>query len=387
MRIGIDQIGFYTPNKYVAMVDLAHARGEDPNKFLIGIGQRQMSVADKTQDAVSMGINATLRYLDQIDKDKVGLLIFGTESSVDQSKSASLFVKSALHLRPEVRTFEVKEACFGLTAALMTARDFVRVHPEQTAIVIGSDIARYGVKTPGEVTQGAGSISLLVKSEPRILSLNDGHSAYSEDINDFWRPNNSAVAKVDGKYSTQVYLDFFKKTFEAYKEQKDWSTRDFSALIYHLPFTKQGLKANRLAIEDQDDVTKERLSETFEASKQLSMRVGNIYTASLYMSLLSLLEKYDLEPNSLIGLFSYGSGAMAEFFSGNVVDGYKEWINPKGDTALLDDRQRLTVEEYEKVFNQALEPVANNQEFTSDEHQGVWYFAGVKNDIRQYRQV
>lgn len=170
MRIGIDQIGFYTPNKYVAMVDLAHARGEDPNKFLIGIGQRQMSVADKTQDAVSMGINATLRYLDQINKDKVGLLIFGTESSVDQSKSASLFVKSALHLRPEVRTFEVKEACFGLTAALMTARDFVRVHPDQTAIVIGSDIARYGVKTPGEVTQGAGSISLLVKSEPRILS-------------------------------------------------------------------------------------------------------------------------------------------------------------------------------------------------------------------------
>lgn len=157
-------------------------------------------------------------------------------------------------------------------------------------------------------------------------------------------------------------------------------------MIYHLPFTKQGLKANRLAIEDQDDVTKERLSETFEASKQLSMRVGNIYTASLYMSLLSLLENYDLEPNSLIGLLSYGSGAMAEFFSGNVVDGYKEWINPKGDAALLDDRQRLTVEEYEKVFNQALEPVANNQEFTSDEHQGVWYFAGVKNDIRQYRQ-
>lgn len=28
MRIGIDQIGFYTPNKYVDMVDLAHARGK-----------------------------------------------------------------------------------------------------------------------------------------------------------------------------------------------------------------------------------------------------------------------------------------------------------------------------------------------------------------------
>ena len=83
-----------------------------------------MSVADPTQDAVSMGINATLRYIDKIDKSKVGLLIFGT-SSVDQSKSGSLFVKSALGLDPTVRAFEVKEACFGLTAGLMIAQDFV----------------------------------------------------------------------------------------------------------------------------------------------------------------------------------------------------------------------------------------------------------------------
>ena len=129
MQVGIDQIGLYTPNKYVDMVDLAHARNEDPNKYLIGIGQTQMSVADSTQDSVSMGINSARRYIDQIDKDKVGLLVLGTESSVDQSKSASLFVKTALQLKPEVRTFEVKEACFGLTAALMIASDYVRVHP------------------------------------------------------------------------------------------------------------------------------------------------------------------------------------------------------------------------------------------------------------------
>ena len=160
MQVGIDQIGLFTPDKYVDMVDLANARKQDPNKFLVGIGQREMSVADITQDAVSMGINATLKFIDKIDKNKVGLLIFGTESSIDQSKSASLFVKTALKLKPEVRTFEVKEACFGLTAALMMARDFVRVHPEQTAIVIGSDIARYGVNTAGEVTQGAGSVAM-----------------------------------------------------------------------------------------------------------------------------------------------------------------------------------------------------------------------------------
>ena len=386
MKVGIDKIGFYTPNKYVDMVDLAHARGDDPNKYLIGIGQKQMAVADQTQDAVSMGINATLRYLDQIDKDKVGLLVFGTESSVDQSKSASLFVKSALHLRPEVRTFEVKEACFGLTAGLMIARDFVRVHPDETAIVIGSDIARYGVATPGEVTQGAGSISVLVKSDPAILTLNDGHSAYSEDINDFWRPNDSKLAMVDGKYSTQVYLQFFENVFNQYKKDRKLETKDFDAIIYHLPFTKQGLKANRLAVEDQDETTKKRLEDSFEASKQLSMEVGNIYTASLYLSLLSLLEKSDLAADSLIGLFSYGSGAMAEFFSGNVVDGYKSQLDPEGDEAMLARRQRLTVKEYEDTFNKALEDPKDGEVLESDEVAGTWYFAGTENHIRQYKQ-
>lgn len=385
MQVGIDKIGLFTPNKYVDMVDLAHAREQDPNKFLIGIGQSEMSVADQTQDAVSMGINATLEYIDRIDKDKVGLLVFGTESSIDQSKSASLFVKTALKLKPEVRTFEVKEACFGLTAALMIARDFVRVHSDQTAIVIGSDIARYGVNTPGEVTQGAGSISMLIKADPSILALNDGHSAYSEDINDFWRPNNSRVAMVEGKYSTQVYLDFFTKTFNDYKKQKDLKTSDFDAITYHMPFTKMALKANRIAVEGQDEETTKRLENSFEAAKQWSRRVGNVYTASLYLSLLSLLENGNLPAGSLVGLFSYGSGAMGEFYSGNLVEGYEKEVDKAKDLAMLDRRKKLSIAEYENVFNTALEDPKDGVVLESDDELGTWYFAGTIGHVRQYK--
>lgn len=121
MTTGIDQIGFYTPDKYLDMVDLAQARGVDPNKYLIGLGQRKMAVAAANQDAVSMSINACLDFWSRIDHDKIGLLVFGTESGVDQSKPAALFVKKALGLAPQVRAFEIKEACFGLTAGLLTA--------------------------------------------------------------------------------------------------------------------------------------------------------------------------------------------------------------------------------------------------------------------------
>ena len=43
MQVGIDKIGLFTPNKYVDMVDLAHARNEDPNKFLIGKSEAKRS--------------------------------------------------------------------------------------------------------------------------------------------------------------------------------------------------------------------------------------------------------------------------------------------------------------------------------------------------------
>lgn len=386
MKIGIDQIGFYTPNKYVDMVDLAHARNQDPNKFLIGIGQNKMAVPTQSQDAVSMGINATEEFIDQVDKDKLGLLIFGTESSVDQSKSASLFVKKALNLPKQIRTFELKEACYGLTAAVLMAKDYVQVHPDKTAIVIGSDIARYGLNTAGEVTQGAGAISMLISADPRILDLEAGSSNYSDDIDDFWRPNNFQTALVDGKYSTQVYLDFFKHTFEAYLEQKDLQVKDFDALIYHLPFTKMGMKALKIALEDQDSDVQLKLKQSFEASAKYSRQVGNIYTASLYMSLLSLLEKGHLLAGQRVGLFSYGSGAMGEFFAGKLVAGYKNQLHMGKHQLMLDSRRKLSIAEYEEIFTKDLGILPENIELTSDEKAGNWYFAGQKGYIRKYLQ-
>ncbi|MDN6028249.1 MAG: hydroxymethylglutaryl-CoA synthase [Lactobacillus sp.] len=386
MNIGIDQIGFFTPNKYLDTVELAKSRGIDPNKVLLGIGQQQMAVADQTQDIVAMGINATLRYWDQVDVSRVGLLIVATESGIDQSKATALFMKQALHLPGAVRAFEVKEACYGLTAAVMIARDYLAAHPNQTALVIGSDIARYGLSSGGEVTQGAGSISLLLSTKPAILALRAEHSNWSDDINDFWRPNESPFAKVDGKYSKEVYLDFFTKTFKAYQAQTGLSGNDFSAIVYHLPFTKMGFKANQLALADLDETSQARLSEHFIASKQLAMRVGNIYTGSLYLSLLSLLEQAALTPQALIGLFSYGSGAIGEFFAGELQAGYDKRLSPATDMAMLDARQHVSVAQYEALFEAAARPPKPDQVLTSDELPGRWYFAGTKHGVRQYRQ-
>ena len=232
------------------------------------------------------------------------------------------------------------------------------------------------------MTQGAGSISLLIKKDPAMLSINPQTSAYSKDINDFWRPTGSATALVDGKYSTQVYLDFFEYTFKNYQKQNNVNISNFKALLYHLPFTKMGLKANNLAIANLAERDAKKLTNEFKNSIELSKQVGNIYTGSLYLGLLSLLVHAELKLNDLIGLFSYGSGAMAEFFTFNIEAGYRnEIIDPY---LILNRRKRLTVAEYEKIFTESLQAPIDGQSLVSDEQAGMWYFAGTKNHIRQY---
>ena len=70
MKIGIDKIGFYAPHFFVDMEKLAEARGVDPAKYTIGIGQEKMAVAPITQDAVTLAANAALRIIDKEDLRK-----------------------------------------------------------------------------------------------------------------------------------------------------------------------------------------------------------------------------------------------------------------------------------------------------------------------------
>ena len=56
--IGIDKMSFFSPHQYIDMVELANARGEEPNKYLIGIGQTEQAVIPATQDVVTMAANA-----------------------------------------------------------------------------------------------------------------------------------------------------------------------------------------------------------------------------------------------------------------------------------------------------------------------------------------
>lgn len=382
MDIGIDKIGFYVPKDYIDIVELAKARDVDPDKFTIGIGQDKQAVPQPYQDAVTMAASAADSILNSEDKQAIGLMIVGTESSIDESKSTAAFLMDLLDLPEDIRAYEIKQACYGATAGLQAAYDFVSLNPGKKALVIASDIARYGIKTPGEVTQGAGSVAMLIGEDPRVVKLDHKSVYMTRNVGDFWRPTFSKVAFARGKFSNQVYVDFFNTLWDKYQAKYDVTADDFKTMLFHIPYTKMGTKALRTL---EDKLSPEKYAEltaNYQESVKFSREVGNLYTGSLYLGLLSYLVNA-AKANEKLLFFSYGSGAVGEIFSGEIQPDFEKVIDKKALQAVIDNRQKMSISDYEKMYQieyqdgTIVDPTAVDAEF---------YLSEIKENERLYKK-
>ena len=388
MNIGIDKIGFATANYVLKLADLAEARNIAPEKLSKGLLVKEFSVAPVTEDIVTMGASAAAAILTEEDKNEIDMVIVASESGIDQSKASAVFVHGLLRIQPFARSFEMKEACYSATAALDYAKLHVEKRPSSKVLVIASDIAKYGIETPGEPTQGAGAVAMLITNNPRILIFNEDNVAQTRDIMDFWRPNYSTTPFVNGLYSTQQYLDSLETTWIEYQKRNQVSLKDFAAVCFHLPYPKLALKGLKkimdksLPIEQQ-----EKLQANFEQSILYSQKVGNIYTGSLFLGLLSLLENSTtLKAGDRIALFSYGSGAVSEIFSGQLVAGFKQQLETNR-MEKLDSRTPLSILDYEKVFFEEAKLDENGSaSFTGYENQN-FALAEIVEHQRTYIKV
>ncbi|BDS63367.1 TPA: hydroxymethylglutaryl-CoA synthase [Streptococcus pneumoniae] len=388
MTIGIDKIGFATSQYVLKLQDLAEARGIDPEKLSKGLLLKELSIAPLTEDIVTLAASASDSILTEQERQEVDMVIVATESGIDQSKAAAVFVHGLLGIQPFARSFEIKEACYGATAALHYAKLHVENSLESKVLVIASDIAKYGIETPGEPTQGAGSVAMLITQNPRMMAFNNDNVAQTRDIMDFWRPNYSTTPYVNGVYSTQQYLDSLKTTWLEYQKRYQLTLDDFAAVCFHLPYPKLALKGlKKIMDKSLPQEKKDLLQKHFDQSILYSQKVGNIYTGSLFLGLLSLLENTDsLKAGDKIALYSYGSGAVAEFFSGELVEGYEAYLD-KDRLNKLNQRTALSVADYEKVFFEEVNlDETNSAQFAGYENQD-FALVEILDHQRRYSKV
>ena len=348
-----------------------------------------------------------------------------TESGLDESKAMNSFVIGMLEQVYGEDTFEhaggieCKFACVSGSYAIYDNANWIRADENngKAAIVIVSDIAKYDIGSAGEYTQGAGAVAILVKQNPRLLSLDQKvTSTIIKNEYDFYRPFGKETPLVNGNYSNLLYLIQVRKAFDSYKEKAiktgliplkvgESITDHIDFFSVHLPYRKMGEKAlayllrhewrylprwkeviRELGMEEPlpkdprgtiesilADVEFMKADEKFRrafmqtsfynevyekkmaSSLEASAIIGNLYTASMYMGLRSLLE-FEYEKGvelegKRVGFGSYGSGSSAMVFSGTIQPDYKEVVKEMNLKEEIGIRTKLSMEEYERLHD------------------------------------
>jgi hydroxymethylglutaryl-CoA synthase len=360
----------------------------DLDKFYVGIGQEKMAIPSPDEDVVTMGASAAYPLMKDGELEDVELLLFATESGIDHSKAAGIYVHGLLEMGPRCRTLELKQACYSGTAGIQLAIGFVARNPTKKALVITSDVARYELGSPGEATQGCGAVAVLISAHPRLMTIDPECGYYTEDVMDFWRPNYRSEALVDGKYSTMVYIHALIESWKQYTALTGRAITDFDRFCYHIPFTKMAEKAHqKLCRKLHVDLDAEQMRALLSESLCYSRQIGNCYAGSLYVGLASLLDNAQEDlAGKKIGLYSYGSGCVGEFFSGTVQAGYREYLYAERHRNLLENRTELTYQQYEDIFNYTV-PTDGGEYVFPQYKTGPFRFSGISRHKRDYESL
>ena len=377
MEFGIEAINAYAGRAMLDVRRLFQARGLDAGRFG-NLMMREKSVNLPCEDPVTNAVNAARPLVDALPpgrRARIELVVVGTESGIDFGKPLSTYVHHHLGLDRRCRSFEVKHACYGGTAALRAALGILAAGgaPDALALVVAADAASAAARdTYWEPSQGAGAVAMLVSGRPGVLEPDPGASGcYSYEVMDTCRPRPD-LESGDSDLSLLSYLHCLEQSWAGYAAR----VRDacivgtFDYLVFHTPFAGMVRGAHRTLLRRLRRAAPAQIDADFQArlapSLEYCARVGNVYSAALYLALCSLIDHGDFSGPRRVGLFSYGSGCAAEFYSGVVPAGARERLAGHGIGAALDARLPLSIGEYETVSDLALERMCGVEDAACD---------------------
>jgi len=442
--VGIDDLSVYVPRLFLPLAgEFSTNRGIDPGKLITGIGIERMAVPDAHEDAATMAAMSLLDLMRRarLSPEEIGKIYVGTESALDEAKAMGTYVIGMLEKIygkgsfQECSTVEFKAACIGTTFALESLSFWAAQEEEgKVGVVIASDVAKYPLRSSGEYTQGAGSVALLVKKNPRLLALEQIYGSFTRDENDFFRPMGCTTAIVNGKHSNQCYLDAMQGAFDSFAAKavrkgaitpgKGECITDFiDHLLFHIPYPRmveyasaailrhdwrQSRRSREIKeelgtepeVQEYEDLGKYQNAEAdyarrFARSLQFlqafvakvgdtatfSRLVGNIYTGSIYLGLASLLETEKIHAGERLCFGAYGSGCSALVFSA-IVQQQAESVPLRGLVKRLEERKQLSLQDYELLHEGLMEKsvVMPCKEFAlaKIDHQGYRHYEYVE---------
>jgi hydroxymethylglutaryl-CoA synthase len=320
-EVGISAIGLTIPTLALPLEELARIHNIDPTRYLDGLGCRIMSLCGPDENVITLAVTAAKRALANWhgNLEQIGLIVVATETAMDMSRPLSSWVMEALGLKSQVRSYEVKHACYGGTVALRQAVEWKLSGncKGKAALVIAADVAMYASNHSGEPTQGAGAIALII-DEPLIASINPISYYWSDPQFDFWRPVGNKYPEVNGRLSLTCYINAAMQCFMqlAPQEQLAAYLNEFKFINFHVPFPKMVFSAAK-RIGDYCGWDATNTLAWYESkilsTMQWNQKIGNSYTASLWFSVAYALTQ--TQAKEQLAAFSYGSGCGSELLT------------------------------------------------------------------------
>lgn len=443
--VGIVAVEISLPSQYVDQEELEKYDGVAAGKYLIGLGQKKMGLCTDREDIHSLCLTAVQKLLESynIKHEEIGRIDVGTETIIDKSKS----VKSVLmqlfepYGLTEIEGLDTTNACFGGTAALFNAINWVESSywNGKYALVVAADIAVYA-KGAARPTGGAGAVAMLIGPNAPLVFDRGLRTIHMKHVYDFYKPDlSSEYPAVDSKLSIECYLSALDKCYQSYREKsaklhsKNITLDSFDAVIFHTPYCKlvqksyariglndyvncpkdkrsikyPGVNFEDVKLEDtyfdRDiekafmTVTKDGFNTKTAPSLLVAQNIGNMYTASVYGGLVSLLSSQSAEQlaGKHIAAFSYGSGLASSFYSftisenaapGSPLDKLISTISYV--PSLLERRIKVSPKEYEEFMDirqksnhsAPYEPVGDVTKFFP----GTYYLTKIDEKFRRF---
>jgi len=367
MSVGIESINVYAGQTKLDAKTLFQARNLDMSRF-DNLMMVNKTVCLPCEDPVTYGVNAAKPIIDSLNEEerkRIELIITSTESGLDFGKSLSTYIHHYLGLSRQCRLFEVKQACYGGTAALQMAANFVvsQASPGAKALVISTDVLRAAAGTMesmayAEPAAGVGSVAMLVSQKPDILELDFGANGYhSYEVMDTCRPD-VGVETGDADLSLLSYLDCLEESFKAYSEKVEGIDvqTTFDYLAFHTPFAGMVKGAHRNLMRKYKQLPTDSIQADFDQrvmpSLAYCMEVGNIFSGTVYLALSSLIDNAQISSPKRVGIYSYGSGCSSEFYSGVITQNSQQKLAKMAIRNQLANRYNLNIEEYDHLLKE-----------------------------------
>ncbi|GAA5918157.1 hypothetical protein JCM5296_003978 [Sporobolomyces johnsonii] len=398
-NVGIHAIDLYFPLRCIDEADLERFDGVSAGKYTIGLGQDKMAFCDDREDINSFLLTATKSLLDkyQIPPSSIGRIDVGTETLIDKSKSVKTLLMDLFPGNSDIEGIDSKNACYGGTAALFNAVNWVESSSwdGRYALVVAGDIAIYaegGARPVG----GAGAVAMLVGPEAPLV-LEPVHGTHMANVYDFYKPHlSSEYPEVDGPLTQTCYPSALEQSYDHFrakearrigKDVKDVSLDAFDYVCFHSPYGKlvqkgfarlmyndylsnptaerfASVPAEYASLDRSKTLLDKNIEKTFTAlsaadfkakvgpATLTSKKLGNMYTASLYGALASLLSTTESETlqGKRVGMYSYGSGLAATFFSLRIEGSTDEIKRNLALAERLEKNQVRSCEEYLKAL-------------------------------------